>query len=442
MPLSSPVEISRSDVGEVVLATSTVGASIYYSLNDGEYQLYEVPFSLVEGGNIQAYSIVDGGAASIITSATFYLFINKTDWKVISYSSQQAGNEASKAIDNDASTIWHTAWGTNEPTYPHEIVIDMQNTYQVKTFQYRGRSDVSNGRVKGFEVYVSNHTNIWGSAVASGEFTNTNAMQLVVIEGNPVGRYLKLIAKSEVNAKAWASAAEIGIEASAIVDPVTENCIKIDTSKKYYIKHIDSGLYLQYIPGTIGEFKLQTLLKTNPNFTYVFVPVNGFTSSFNLKLDDNSFMNQQNGWRVISGIKTDNEGRIQIEFMNDCKFKMRGLWQLWKYINLDTTTPWSLIYGDKTEGAVWQLEEVEPTSVKKLETNTHSSVYPTFSKGEVNIVTATEATTSIINFSGHIIDSFSSMGTKTVAMNYPNGIYLFCIEMQDEFETHKVILNK
>ena len=68
----------------------------------------------------------------------------------------------------------------------------------------------------------------------------------VKIISNPSARYFKLIAKSEINNKAWTAVAELGIEASAIVTPIGEACDNLLSDQKYYIKDIASGLYLQW----------------------------------------------------------------------------------------------------------------------------------------------------------------------------------------------------
>ncbi|MHB9142925.1 MAG: glycoside hydrolase family 2 TIM barrel-domain containing protein, partial [Paludibacter sp.] len=277
LPICDPVKIERDKLGKINLSTTTENAKIYYSIDNGNFIPYQVPFEFFSAGNIKSFCESIDRLASITTSADFNLFIDKSKWKVISYSSQASGEEAFKAIDGNESTIWHTFWGTNEPTQPHEIVIDMQKTYRVESFLYQGRSDGENGRIKEYEVYLSNHPKIWGSPVAKGEFSNTSGIQTVFITSKPEGRYLKLIAKSEVNGKAWASAAELGIEASAIVTSSTDSCKEIVLNKKYYIKHRLSGLYLQLLPDISsaqyeGDFCINPLNKENPNFEFDFTP--------------------------------------------------------------------------------------------------------------------------------------------------------------------------
>ena len=56
-----------------------------------------------------------------------------------------------------------------------------------------------------------------GTAVVTGEFKNTTSLQVAKLKTAKVARYLKFVAKSEINGKAWTSAAEVGIQAEADV---------------------------------------------------------------------------------------------------------------------------------------------------------------------------------------------------------------------------------
>jgi hypothetical protein len=75
--------------------------------------------------------------------------------------------------------------------------------------------------VKAYEVYLSTDGETWGSPVATGEFKNMTALQTATLKTPTAGRYLKFVANSEINGKAWSSAAEIGIEASADITGIT-----------------------------------------------------------------------------------------------------------------------------------------------------------------------------------------------------------------------------
>ena len=223
MPVCQPVSCKRNSNGRISMTSKTSGATIYYSINDGEWTKYTGTILHNDACSVKAYCSYNGLLDSPVLSFDFDMFINKKGWKLVSVDSFQGGNEATLAFDNNLNTFWHTAWGTNEPKHPHTIVIDMINIYQVTAITYNARSDGnSNGMVKDYEVYLSTDGTNWGGAVVTGQFKNTTAMQIAKLNTPTPGRYLKLVAKSEINNNAWTSAAEIGIQASADVTAIDE----------------------------------------------------------------------------------------------------------------------------------------------------------------------------------------------------------------------------
>ena len=125
MPVCQPVDCKRATNGRISMTTSTPQATIYYSINDGEWQKYTTSLTNNEACTIKTYCTAEGLLDSPLMSYDFDLFINKSGWKLVSVDSYQGGNEAAKAFDNNTSTFWHTAWGANEPRCPHTIVMDM-----------------------------------------------------------------------------------------------------------------------------------------------------------------------------------------------------------------------------------------------------------------------------------------------------------------------------
>ncbi|MBR0202175.1 MAG: discoidin domain-containing protein [Bacteroidaceae bacterium] len=218
IPVCQPVDCERISNGRIKMTTTTPKATIYYSINGGEWQTYRSTVLHNDACDIQAYCAVDGLLDSPVTSFSFPLFINKGTWRLVSVDSQHGGNEASKAFDNDLSTFWHTEYAGSEPSCPHTLIVDMKRTYMVTAFTYNARNDgTQNGMVKDFEVYLSKDGSTWGSAVVSGQFENTTSTQVKALSTPTAGRYLKFVAKSEINGRAWSSAAEIGIQAEADV---------------------------------------------------------------------------------------------------------------------------------------------------------------------------------------------------------------------------------
>jgi alpha-L-fucosidase len=142
---------------------------------------------------------------------------------VVSVDSEEPGaeNQAVKAIDDDPKTFWHTQWVSGNPGYPHEIVLDLGEVFEVGGFTYLPRQDGKDGGlVARYALYVSVDGRNWGQPVAEGEFANilnNPVLQRVVFTQAKRGRYVRLVALASPNGKPWAGAAELGVlEAKAI----------------------------------------------------------------------------------------------------------------------------------------------------------------------------------------------------------------------------------
>ena len=255
MPVCQPVSCERLTSGKLKMTTTTKNATIYYSIDGGEYQKYKSVITHNEACQVTAYCTSDGMMDSPKMEYSFPLYINKSGWTLVSADSYHSGNEAKYAFDNNVNTYWHTEWGSNETQHPHTIVVDMKKIYKVSAFTYLARQDgTSNGMVKAYEVYLSLDKTTW-TKVASGEFKNTTALQTATLSEATAGRYLKLIAKSEVNGNAWTSAAEIGIDAEADItgiEPITtrtsaKNSGYYDLQGRHYaddFQSLPNGIYI------------------------------------------------------------------------------------------------------------------------------------------------------------------------------------------------------
>ena len=257
MPVCQSVSCERQSNGYIKMTTPTSNSTIYYSIDGGEYKKYTSPVVHNDACTVTAYSTSNGLMDSPKMTYEFPLYISNSGWTLVSADSYQGGNEARLAFDGNTSTFWHTAWGASETSHPHTIIVDMKKIYDVTAFTYLGRQDGNqNGMVKGYAVYLSVDGNNWGTAVASGEFKNTTALQVAKLSKATPGRYLKFVATSEVNGKAWASAAEISIEADRIITSIEHPSAKTsDKASAYYdlqgrrhtgdLQSLPNGIYIK-----------------------------------------------------------------------------------------------------------------------------------------------------------------------------------------------------
>jgi len=131
--------------------------------------------------------------------------------KVIERDSEAKGYEAEKILDGDPTTFWHTPWAGKAPPYPHYVVIDLGGVFRLRGFIYVPRQDMRNGRVRGYELWVSADGKRWKGPVASGNFKRGRRSTTVIFRRitAPV-RYVRFVAKSpQVDGQPFASVAEL-----------------------------------------------------------------------------------------------------------------------------------------------------------------------------------------------------------------------------------------
>lgn len=123
------------------------------------------------------------------------------------------GNVAANAIDGDPETFWHTVWGAQEPGFPHELVIDVGQTVEIRGFRYLPRQDMSNGWFAGYEIAVSDDGAEWGVPVSAGEFAFDADEKRIELTVPVRGRYIRLRALTGYQGKPWTGVAEFDIMA-------------------------------------------------------------------------------------------------------------------------------------------------------------------------------------------------------------------------------------
>ncbi len=114
----------------------------------------------------------------------------------VTYVDSDSDESMRLAADGNVNTYWHTVHNQFYlAPYPHEIQISLSKPAKIKGVKYTPRQDSEEGRIAGYEVYVSKDGKNWGKAVATGTFANTKEAQTV--EFAPCeGRYVKLQALS------------------------------------------------------------------------------------------------------------------------------------------------------------------------------------------------------------------------------------------------------
>lgn len=371
-PVCSHVKI-QVEKGKVALSCATPGATIYYTIDGGETQVYEKTLDLTKGGTVRAWAKAQGLIDSPVEEEVVSIYVSKAKWTVKSVSSEQGGGEAAKnCIDENAQTIWHTKYNPTTPC-PHEIVIDMSSYYKVSHFVYQGREDMGNGRVKRYEVYISSSSNVWGAPVASGELNNNSEVQEIELKSRPVGRYLRFIVLSTHDNQGYASAAELGIipEAEADKPEALSAAFTTSSSAYYYLRHKSSGLFLHFVEGSSeGAFALGKVTEDNlDDFSYVFHfgKVSGFTAYYTLNTRRPARYMTISDWHVNATEKqdaTDHAQWIQTEQTAETIICLRGAEMDGKYFNFDRQTAGSFVYSNKSKPS--EFEVIKQSAINEL----------------------------------------------------------------------------
>ena len=147
---------------------------------------------------------------------TFPTSLEKTKgvpMKVIFASSEEVDlGEATHLIDNDPSTIWHSAYSITVAKYPHWVDFELMKETLVTGISYLPRSDeYKTGDVKDFSVSVSNDGQHW-EEIYKGTFPLKDGSPQKAFFAKPVKtRYLRFTALSEQYGQDYVSGAELQI---------------------------------------------------------------------------------------------------------------------------------------------------------------------------------------------------------------------------------------
>lgn len=138
--------------------------------------------------------------------------IPRTRLSIAGVSSEQApADAATKAIDGDPATFWHSRWATTPvPGFPHWIALDLGGDHEVAGLSYLPRQAGTNGRIKDYEIFLSEDGQAWGDPVAAGSFT-IGAEATLVAFATRGARFLKLVGLSSQNGLRFGGAAEITV---------------------------------------------------------------------------------------------------------------------------------------------------------------------------------------------------------------------------------------
>ena len=201
-----PVMLSRDLRGVVTMSCNKENAEIYYKIGKrGKATKYTAPVNMSKGGDI----VVWEKSTPALTATYSYAEVTSIPVTVAFCSSQETGNEATKMVDGDPSTIWHTMYSVTVAIYPHYIDFDANEEVMVKGFKYLPRQDGgNNGNIKDYSIQISNDRENWSEPVVKGTFENNSKLQTVLFAKPVKARYVRFNGLSSQNGQDFGSGAE------------------------------------------------------------------------------------------------------------------------------------------------------------------------------------------------------------------------------------------
>lgn len=140
-------------------------------------------------------------------------WIDRSEWKVVQCSSQSASNARTieMILDDAPRTHWHSNYKDASSSHPHWFVIDLGRSYNLAGAGFLCRQDGQlNGAFEKVTILVS-ETPQFSSDGFSAQLDESLDEQFV--EFTARGRYVKVIAESEINGMRYASLAEFNLRA-------------------------------------------------------------------------------------------------------------------------------------------------------------------------------------------------------------------------------------
>jgi len=126
----------------------------------------------------------------------------------VSASSYSPDHPPALVADSDPETYWHTEFIGAMPGHPHDLVIALDSPRSIAGVICTPRADDDEGRVRDYEIYLSDDGETWGEPVATGAWPNDPQAKTVFLDPQ-TAQYLRIRGLSEVKDKPYMSMATV-----------------------------------------------------------------------------------------------------------------------------------------------------------------------------------------------------------------------------------------
>jgi beta-galactosidase len=205
-----PVLAKRDFSGHVALQCETSGAKTEYSLNGSTWQPYTAPFELNTAGLVSVRAKRDG-MQPFVGAIHFGEPSHRSGWKITASSFEPGEGEPVNVLDDNPSTYWHSQYTPENVPPPHHLTIDFGKLLNVASVIYTPRADNANGRVKDYEIYLSEDGAQWGDPAAKGTLGRRARDETIQLPQPLKARFLKFVILNEQAGQSFGSVAELDV---------------------------------------------------------------------------------------------------------------------------------------------------------------------------------------------------------------------------------------
>ena len=166
-----------------------------------------LPLKLEQGTVLAVAEYAEGGIPATPVRRSFLFQLDRSAWQATASSDEPGEGPAAKAIDNNPATYWHTRWQGQAPAPPHDFILDLGSTMELRGLSCLPRQDNINGRIQAYRIDLSPDGMKWETA-AKGEWPDSADLHEALFDAPQKARWIRLTAITTRHGP-WASAAEI-----------------------------------------------------------------------------------------------------------------------------------------------------------------------------------------------------------------------------------------
>jgi hypothetical protein len=132
-------------------------------------------------------------------------------WKITASSFEPGEGQPANVLDNNPSTFWHSQYTPENVPPPHHLTIDFGKLLKVASVIYTPRADNANGRVKDYEIYLSEDGTQWGEPAAKGTMGRRAREETIQLPQPLKARFMKFVILNEQTGQPFGSVAELDV---------------------------------------------------------------------------------------------------------------------------------------------------------------------------------------------------------------------------------------